>query len=157
MLFRSEQMPYTVVGKGCDYRHYASADKCGKSLAVDTLNIAYPSVVDSGLSDGSTARTDYVHVGARHAESIDSEGLQTGYHRFVDQTSVYHCHHAKHGLVCDAASFNHSGGDAQIGGDFCGGASSTVYEKFESVYGRKVAQKSVETALLLDNLASDLH
>ena len=37
-----EQMPYTIVGKGCDYRHYASADKCGKSLAVDTLNIALP-------------------------------------------------------------------------------------------------------------------
>ena len=100
---------------------------------------------------------DDVGIGSGEAEGADATGLQTGHEVFVDESTVDHRDHVKHGAVGDAATAYHLCLYAQRSSHLGGPASSAVDQNLPARDGGEVTKQLRELCLVLNDGTADFN
>ena len=124
---------------------------CQKN-SIHLLHIAHKPIVH--LLHGTLHGTDYVHIGSRQAQCIDTARLQAGDDILIHQPAIHHCHHFQRFGIGDAAAIYHFAFNTQLRGELRGRASASVYQDLAAFDGCKVIQQLIEGGFLFYNLAT---
>jgi len=110
---------------------------CQESI-IHLLHIAHKPIIH--LLHGTLYRTDYIHIGSRQAQCIDTTRLQAGNDILIHQSAIHHGHHLQRFGISDAAAIHHFTFNTQLGSELRGRASASVYQDLVAFDGCKVIQ-----------------
>lgn len=128
-------------------------------FAVDGINISHKTVIDRGVDlviDGAFVRPNEAGIRARQPDGVAAQRLKRSHYVFIHQSSVYHRDNIKHGMIGNATSFDHLGGDSQLFSHLRSDFSSSVEQDLIAFQRRKGGQKRTKRVSIVDYISANL-